>query len=405
MVQIMESQKDILMVIPVMHGGGAERVATLLLNEFKKQGHNCEVLLTNDKPDKIVRNELSPDIPINLLQDLPFFHRKRKSLLFFMKWYSTLTCRFFELIRQPVPSHFAYCSFVVQYHREIEAFHEYLKKRPRTIVITFLQPSIPIVLLATRHLVNYIVFSERGDAKRLMRSRYGQNFIEKYYKRANAVVFQTEEAKNAYPSNISDKGHIIINPITSNLPNAFDGERKQIINTFCRISKQKNLPLLINAFYIFHKIHPEYKLHIIGSSFNEEGDEVLNDLRQIIKSSRLEKDISFIPFSQSVHNDIKNDSIYVNSSDYEGISNAMLEAMAIGLPTICTDCPVGGARTIIRDHWNGILVPVRDVNQMANAMIEVIDNPELSRKMSENGRKIRKELNIENIAKQWLEVL
>ena len=111
------------------------------------------------------------------------------------------------------------------------------------------------------------------------------------------------------------------------------------------------------------------------------------------------------PFDATLHKKILDNAMFVSSSDYEGMSNSMLEAMAIGLPTICTDCPAGGARTIIHDHENGLLVPVRDVQALANAMLKVIENPSLAQHLSMNGAKLRDVLNAETIAKRWMELL
>ena len=80
-------------------------------------------------------------------------------------------------------------------------------------------------------------------------------------------------------------------------------------------------------------------------------------------------------------------------------------SMAIGLPTICTDCPAGGARAIIKDHKNGILVPVNDAEAMCKAMCEVADNPELAEKLSINGLKIRDDLSVDIIVNQWMELI
>ena len=394
------------MVLPVMHGGGAERVATLLLNEFQRQGHHCECLLTNDTPIKVTRNNLSSNIQLMFLQDLRVTRPSNISIFLpILRLYSSAFCRLFELFRKTVPAHFAYLSFIAQYHDEIQKLHDYLISQPQTTVIVFLQPSIPLIMLAARGVPNKVIFSERGDAKRLMQHRYGKLFIKKYYERANLAVFQTDEAKNSYPANISAKGHIIINPVKKNLPSPFIGKRRKVINTFCRISKQKNLPFLLEAFQLLHEKHPDYQLHIIGDALNQEGESVMAQMKQFIASSHLDDVVSFKPFTHFVHQEIIEDAMYVNSSDYEGISNAMLEAMAIGLPTICTDCPIGGARTIIHDHENGLLIPVRDVQALANAMTEVIENPFLMKKLSDNGSKIRYELNVEKIARSWLELL
>jgi glycosyltransferase involved in cell wall biosynthesis len=97
--------------------------------------------------------------------------------------------------------------------------------------------------------------------------------------------------------------------------------------------------------------------------------------------------------------------MYVNSSDYEGISNAMLEAMAIGMPVVCTDCPIGGASATIRDGENGLLVPVGDTEALCDAMKRIIEDAVLSASLSENAAGIRDELSIERICVKWMDLI
>ena len=97
--------------------------------------------------------------------------------------------------------------------------------------------------------------------------------------------------------------------------------------------------------------------------------------------------------------------MFVTSSDREGISNSMLEAMAIGLPVISTDCPAGGARMFIEPYQNGILVPVRDPEALYNAMKFMIDHPEKAELMSQNAVAIKNTLEKNKILEQWLEFL
>ena len=402
----MKSPKSILMVLPVMHGGGAERVAALLVNEFHRRGYFCEFLLTNDAPDTVVKNDLSSDIPLLFLNDFIKHESFAQKILYaFLKLYSSFFCRIFEYFKFPVPAHFAYSSFIAQYHRQISTLRSFLNARPNASVITFLQPSIPMVMLASQELPNKIIFSERGDPRRLMQSRYGRSFVEKYYTRAEVAVFQTKFAMESYPSNIASKGFVIVNPIKENLPKPFVGARKKVINTFCRISKQKNLPLLLEAFKNVHNRYPEYKLHIIGDALNTEGANVMVQLRQFVSDNDLTDAVIFLPFSSNVHKEVLEDAMYVNSSDYEGISNAMLEAMAIGLPVICTDCPIGGARQTIIDHENGLLVPVNDYLALSRAMEEIISSQNLALKLSQNAIAIRNYLQIQNVANQWIKIV
>lgn len=398
--------KQVLMVISMMKGGGAERVASLLMNEFQRNGHEVKVVLTSTNADEVICTDLNKDIPLVVLRE----HLKEESFLDKIKYglmrlFSSLFCNFFELFKILVPSIGAYASFVCQYHREIQQLRVMMEENPELVVISFLQPSVPMVLLAARGLPNKIIISERDNPKRLMKNRYGKHFVEKYYTRANCVVYQTKEALETYPKTISKKGLIIPNPLTSNLPTPYRGERRKTITTFCRISKQKNLPLLINAFSLFHKEFPDYSLQIIGDAFNREGVEVREKAIRQINELGLNEYVLWRPFNPSVHELILEDMMYVNSSDYEGMSNAMLEAMAIGLPVVCTDCPIGGAHATIQNEVNGLLVPVGDAQAMYLAMKQIIEDEELAQRLSSNAAKLRETLSLENIAKQWMELL
>lgn len=394
------------MVMPVMKGGGAERVASLLMNEFHRCGQEVQFLLTSSSCEEVVRTGLIEEIPLVLLQEQLKKESKMVNVLTKgLRVSSSVFCRVFETFKKPVPAYFAYLSFVSQYGTEIKQLRQILKENPNLTVIAFLQPSIPMVVLAARGLPNRIIISERGNPERLMKKRYGKNFIRKYYDRVHTAVFQTEEAMKSYPTSVGKKGVVISNPIKSDLPDPFMGERNKNITTFCRVSLQKNLPMMINAFSMLHKEYPEYKLRIIGDALNEEGIKVQESIEKQIKELRLVDSVELLPFSPNVHEEILEDFMYVNSSDYEGISNAMLEAMAIGLPVVCTDCPIGGAHATIQNEENGMLVPVGDSKAMYQAMREIIEDKELAEKLSRNASKLRETLSLENIAKQWMELL
>lgn len=395
--------KKILMVMPVLKGGGAERVASILTNEFYKNGYDCEFLLTSCNRDEVISRDLCEKIPVIILRE-----RFRKSFadLFFklLRPATSILCKPFEKAKKSVPVAFSYLSFIANYHKEIKALEKVLKERETATVVTFLQPSIPMVLLAGRKTENKIIISERNDPKRLMKHRYGYNFIKKYYKRADRIVFQTDDAKNTYPENIASKGTVIFNPIKENLTERCIGERNKNITTFCRISYQKNLPVLVRAFSEVHKDFEDYRLRIIGNTQNEDDEKALSETKAEIEKLKIADFVDFEPFSLNVHSEIIEDAVYVNSSDYEGMSNAMLEAMAIGMPVVCTDCPIGGASAVIKDGENGLLVPVRDADAMAEAIKRVISDKAFSEKLSENATKIKSELSLGNVARKWMEL-
>lgn len=394
--------KKVLFVIPGLWGGGAEHVASVLANAFAEKGISTAFVLTSQRPEKIIKNELRPEIEILSLRDK--IDSRRMLAPLFARILSSAVCRFIELFHRPVPAFWAYLSFRSEYYRELDGLRRLLRERPDTTVIAFLQPSIPLALLAARGLPNRVIFSERGNPARLMKNRYGLRFIEQYYTRADAAVFQTREAAETYPPLIAEKGTVIPNPIPEDLPEPYHGERNHSITTFCRISAQKNLPLLLEAFRLVHHVHPEYSLRIIGSPGSEKGRLLEKQLRSFVGDNGLDEAVYFEPSREDVLTAVLRDAMYVNSSDYEGISNAMLEAMAIGLPVICTDCPIGGARQTIADHLNGILVPVGDAGALAAAMKELIEDPALAKRLSEKAQAVREEYEVERIIEQWSNV-
>ena len=139
----------------------------------------------------------------------------------------------------------------------------------------------------------------------------------------------------------------------------------------------------------------EYRLTIFGNGSQRE---YLNGL---IKELRLESQAELVPFSATVHEEIREAAMFVCSSDFEGISNSMLEAMALGLPCICTDCPAGGARQVIQNGVNGLLTPVGDRKALAEAMLQLIGDPEYASRLGEKARQVRETYSVETICSQW----
>ena len=109
--------------------------------------------------------------------------------------------------------------------------------------------------------------------------------------------------------------------------------------------------------------------------------------------------------STTLYTDILDAAMFVLSSDFAGMSNSMLEAMALGIPTISTDYPSGGARAVIEDGSNGMLIPVADTQALYAAMKRLVEEPELAANISRNGEKIRERLSVESITDAWLDFI
>lgn len=401
----MSKKKQLMFIMPVMKGGGAEKVAALLLNEFNKNGYECELVLTNSDRNEIVDRGLSPEVSLTVLREaFPKSSGFRKLIITILRLMSSIICKIPEALGKKVPAYFARFSFSAQYYDELKALKKHFTANPDAVILSFLQPSIPLALLAAEGLPNRVVVSERADPYRLLKKRYGYNFIKKYYQRADAVVFQTKDAKAAYPDNISKKGTVIFNPINDKLPEPYHGEREKYITTFCRVSRQKNLPVLVSAFAGFHKDFVDYRLKVIGEPQNADDTAALEETKALAEKLGITQYIDFLPFSTQVHDLIIRDAMYINSSDYEGMSNAMLEAMAIGMPVVCTDCPIGGANAVINNNENGILTQVGNAEEMCEAMKKIASDNDFSAKLSHNAAQIRYDLSLINTAKKWMEL-
>ena len=277
-------------------------------------------------------------------------------------------------------------------------YRELLKKYNGSTAFGFLIRSNISMLMAAKGTGVKTVFCERNNP---VRPDMPQNIIkirDKIYQRCTSAVFQTEE-EMAYYTRIKGEKAVIPNPIKENLPERYLGVRRHEIVNFCRMSSQKNIPLLIDAFEILLQDHPDYTLRVYG-----EGPEKDN-LKAYIKERHLEDKAYIEEFASDIHNRIKDAAMFVSTSDFEGLSNSMLEAMAIGLATVCTDCDGGGARMMIEDHVNGLLVPKGDKQAVYHAMKEIVEDEALSDRLSENAEKIKIKLSVDNIVKEWIKMI
>lgn len=348
---MVRKMKKILFVINQLGGGGAERVLTLLANDFSKK-NDVDILAIHRTKNKY---EISDDVRVVELDGC-----------------EESTFKIIGMIRKVT------------------------KQEKPDVIISFEYHMNMKVLLAVAGIKNVkVIVSERNDpAQKGGKLGYKQlrNWL---YKKADYLVCQTPDAKAYFPQNIQKKAVIIPNPIKKDLPQPWGGERKKQIVNFCRLVKQKNLPLLIDAFEEFYQTHLDYALMIYGDG--EERD----NLEKYIRTKGLETVVTLHPAVQNVHDKIKDAMMFVSSSDYEGLSNSMIEAMAIGLPTICTDCPCGGARMVIKNGENGVLVSVGEKTQMVLAMSRMAEQSEWREKLSQNSRNLRDVLNSRVIAEKW----
>lgn len=209
---------------------------------------------------------------------------------------------------------------------------------------------------------------------------------EKTFWKLDGFIFQTERVSRLFPESLRKKGAVIHNGLFSpDIPEAvadFDCRRSREICAVGRIDGQKAYDIMLKAFAAFHEKFPEYRLNIYGSGCDAD------DIKALAKKLEISDCVVFHGNHPHVISEIQDMGMYVMTSRIEGMPNALIEAMACGLPCVCTDCEFGPAE-LIEDGVSGLLAPVDDVQAVAEAMMKIAGDRELARKLSKGAEKIR----------------
>ena len=216
----------------------------------------------------------------------------------------------------------------------------------------------------------------------------------------DGFIFQTEAASEYYAESVRQKGTVIQNAVFNPLVKEIEPpeQRQKIIYGVGRLSAQKRFEDLIDAYALVEKKHPDYRLVIFGEGEDRE------KLEKKIKSLSLTEKALLPGTDKNALKYVANGSVFVLSSGYEGMPNALMEAMAVGTPCVSTRCKMG-PEELIDDGVNGLLVPVGDTEKMKDAIEMLIENPRLSKSVSANGRNLLKTNDVSAICTKWLEYL
>lgn len=343
----------IVFVLPDMPGGGSERVVAMLANEYVKRGYQAAVLLfagshvaypLDERVEVFIAGQASGGNPLIQIK------------------------RLFQMRR-------------------------YYRRNKGCYIFSFCVRGTIFSVLAAACIPHRLLVAERNDPTRIS----GQRLRDWSYRKAEKLILQTEDMRQCFSEDLRRKSAVIPNPVAEDMPKPFAGERCRKIVSVGRLQPQKNHKLLLDAFAEFHHNYPDYELHIFGVGELEEA------LRQQAERLGIGDKVVFRGFASNVQQEIRDCAMFVLSSDYEGISNSMIEALAMGVPVISTDCPVGGSRMYIEDGVSGILTPVGDRAALTDAMLRIAGNPEFARKLSANGTKIVKQYGLKKIADRFLE--
>ena len=264
------------------------------------------------------------------------------------------------------------------------------------VTVSFWYQSAYLTALMRKNITGKIIYSERSDPGDKEYSGILGWIRSLTLPRIDGFVFQSKGAQSYFSKSVQSRSTVIPNPVFVKTEDFQEvKERKKKIVTVGRLHPQKNQKLLIEAFSLIVDQIPEYILEIYG-----DGD-LKDELQRQIMELHLENKVYLKGTSKKIHELIYDASLFVLSSDYEGIPNTLLEAMALGIPCISTDCRPGGAREIITDGEDGIIVPVGDKTALANAISWSLNHKEDTLKRAKKAIERMKHFRADTIYSRW----
>ncbi len=343
--------------------GGAERVVSNLANQFAKEGIKVYVATEWYDKDEFELDERVTRVHVGLREG---DEKKNRIVQFFLR---------------------------------VKYLKEFVREYKPDVLVAFAQRANYRALMAAGKSDTPVVISIRTDPVGHYDAFSDKVQIKWLFPRAAGCVFQTTGQKEFFKPYLQDNSTIILNPVN---PKYFGVERPEVkdksVVHHARLVDFKNQPLLCEAFLEVHKKHPEYVLKIYGPDSFDGTKEILD---KIIADNHAEDFILLMGGSDSLEKEVPKGGIYAFSSDWEGLPNSLLEAMAMGMPIVATDCPCGGPRTVMRDGENGLLVPIKDKEALANGMLKLIEDPELCDRLGKEAAKIEEITNGKAIFEQW----
>ena len=346
--------------VNTLSGGGAERVLSVLANGLSRRGHKVWMVTDYSRPVEYPLDDTVERIIYDGEFDPKRKARKIRALY-----------RVFRM-------------------------HDFCRREKVDIVISFMREANFRALAATWLTRTKNLISIRIDPKIGYRRKLIATLAKLMYPTAEGCVFQTEEAQAWFAPKIQKKSRIIFNPVSDTFfktePAAMTEKR---IVTCGRLEKQKRFDLLIDAFHKVCDEFPEYKLEIYGVG------PLKDQLQSQIDGLGRQDRIQLMGRNEDIPNTIKPASLFVLASDYEGLPNALMEAMTLGLPVVSTDCSGGGARALIENGEDGLIVPCGDVDALAEAIRQNLADLEIAKCRGEKAFEKAKGFAMENVVSQW----
>ena len=357
------NKRKIVFHLNCLEHGGAERVVSNLANQFGMEGYEV-IVATEWKGEE--EFPLAPQVRREVVGPKPGDEKKSR---------------------------------VTQFLLRIKYLRKFLKEEQPDMVIAFMQRANYRALTATIGTKIPVIVCVRNNPSVYYSAFSDKVQIRLLFPKAAGAVFQTYQQRDFFKPYLQDNSCVILNALNDKYTNVSCPAtiRKAVVQSG-RLVAFKNQKMLIDAFVQVHKKHSDYILQLFGG---DSGDGTKEKLIKEIDDYGAQDYIFLMGDSDQLEKDLADASVYAFSSDWEGMPNALIEAMAIGLPVVATDCPCGGPAALITNEINGLLIRVGDTEAMEKGINRLIEDRELAAKLGSEAHKIVERVNVQAVYEQW----
>lgn len=352
----------IAILIRTPDAGGAERAATSLANEFSRVGHNVTLLcLTGSE-----------------------------------SFYPTDSSIIVRYLNKDASGSKKRANPAVLLHR-VKALRRFLKAESPDILVCMSWSTTLYGIVCTSGVSTLCIGTERANPY-VLNANCLTTFLRRFSsKKCDGFVCQTERARAFYPKAAQAKIAVIPNGVFNPLvfETSVPNDREKVITACGRLDRNKGFDVLLDAFSKVLAVCPGYTLRIFGEGPSR------GELTAQAKRLRISESVDLCGTDPEAIRSIARSSVFVLSSRSEGMPNALIEAMAAGVPCVATRCDMG-PEELIEDGVNGLLVPVDDAEKMAQSILRVLQDKSLEHSLSANALHMRQTHAAASIAASWL---
>lgn len=348
----------IALLIYSLAGGGAERMVSRLANEMSQKGHEITLILLYNREQMY---EIKNEVQIVVCSTPNTIKTRRLQAIIY----------------------------------RIKSIRSVLKNIQADVIFAFMISLVPYAVLAAKGLRTKVIGAERANPN-ILKKKW-KLVIRIFSPFCDGYVFQTNGAKNSYPKNVAKKS-IVIGNIAPECKERKKNQ-EQIEKSFCsvgRLNNDKDYLTLFKAILLVKQKIPSIQITIWGQGSKEK------EYKQIVKNYGIEKNVVFAGFSKNILEELTNYQYFIFSSRAEGMPNALLEAMSVGLECISTDCDFGPGE-LIENGKNGWLVPVGDAKAMAERITYCLDNYDKHEQICEKAKQIRKKYSLNSVMNAYVD--